>query len=53
MFNPNNIDKVSVQYNHLEASKGKHVFEDKKPHKFEKKSKGKGKSKKSTTVKKV
>jgi hypothetical protein len=36
MFNPTNIDEVSVQATHLEASKGKHVFEDKKPHKFEK-----------------
>jgi hypothetical protein len=52
MFNPTNIDEVSVQATHLEASKGKHVIEDKKPHKFEKKSKGKWKSKKSTTVKK-
>jgi hypothetical protein len=52
MFNPTNIDKVSVQATHLEASKGKHVFEDKKPHKFEKKLKGKRKSKKSTKVKK-
>jgi hypothetical protein len=36
MFNPTNIDEVSVQATHLEASKGKHMFEDKKPHKFEK-----------------
>jgi hypothetical protein len=35
MFNPTNIDKVSVQATHLEASKGKHVIEDKKPYKFE------------------
>ena len=53
MFNPTNIDKVSVQATHLEASKGKHVVEDKKTYNFEKKSKGKWKSKKSTTVKQV
>jgi hypothetical protein len=52
MFNPTNIDEVSVQATHLEGNKGKHVFEDKKPHKFEKKSKEKRKSKKLTTVKK-
>jgi len=52
MFNPTNIDEVSVQNTHFEASKGKHVFEDKKPHKFEKQLKGKGKSKKSAIVKK-
>ena len=54
MFNPTNIDEVSVQATHLEASKGNHVFEDvsKKPHKFEKQSKEKGKSKKTTTMKK-
>jgi hypothetical protein len=51
MFNPTNIDKVSVQATHLEASKGKHAIKDKNPYKFEKKSKGKWKSKKSTTVK--
>jgi hypothetical protein len=43
---------VSVQDTHLEASKGNHVFEDKKPHKFEKHSKEKGKSKKIATMKK-
>jgi hypothetical protein len=37
MFKPTNIDEVSVQDTHLEASKGKHVIEDKNPHKFEKK----------------
>lgn len=52
MFNPTNIDEVSVQVIHLEASKGKHVLEDKKPHEFEKNSKGKWKSRKSTTIKK-
>jgi hypothetical protein len=51
MFNPTNIDKVSIQAMHLEASKGKHVREYKRPYTFEKKSKGKWKSKKSTTVK--
>jgi hypothetical protein len=53
MFNPTNIDEVSVQATHLEVSTGKHVIEDKKPHKFEKKPKGKWKSKKSTTVNKT
>jgi hypothetical protein len=52
MFNPTNIDELSVQATHLEAIKGKHVIKDKKPHKFEKKPKGKWKSKKSTIVKK-
>jgi len=46
-----NIDKVSVQATHLEASKGKHAIEDKKPYTFEKKPKGKWKRKKSATVK--
>jgi hypothetical protein len=46
MFNPTNIDKVLVQDNHLESSKGKHAIEDKNPYKFENKSKGKWKSKK-------
>jgi hypothetical protein len=46
MVNPTNIDEVSVQATHLEVSKGKHVIEYKKPHKFEKKLKGKRKSKK-------
>jgi hypothetical protein len=53
MFSPTNIDKVSVQATHLEASKGKHASKDKKPLKFEKKPKGKWKSKKSTTMKQV
>jgi hypothetical protein len=53
MFNPTNIDKVLVEATHLQASKGKYMSKDKKPHKFEKKSKGKWKSKKSMTVKKV
>jgi hypothetical protein len=37
MFNPTNIDEVSVQDTHLEASKGKHVVEDvsEEPHEFE------------------
>jgi hypothetical protein len=52
MFNPTNIDKVYVQATHMEASKGKHVIEDKKPYKFEKEPKGKWKSKKSATIKK-
>jgi hypothetical protein len=45
-FNHTNIDKVSIQDTHLEASKGKHVSKDKKPYMFEKKPKGKWKSKK-------
>ena len=53
MFNSTNIDKVSVQATHLEASKGKHVIEDKKPYQFQRKPKGKWKSKKSTTINKV
>jgi hypothetical protein len=52
MFNPTKIVEVLVQDTHLEASKGKYVIEDKKPHKFERKLKGKWKSKKSTMVKK-
>jgi hypothetical protein len=28
LFNPNNIDEVSIQATHLEAIKGKHVVED-------------------------
>jgi hypothetical protein len=52
MFYPTNIDKVLVKATHLEVSKGKHVVEDNKPYKFEKKSKGKWKSKNSTTIKK-
>jgi hypothetical protein len=48
MFNPNNIDKVSIQATHLETSKGKHVVEDvsEEPREFEKQYKEKGKSKK-------
>jgi hypothetical protein len=41
MFILTKIDKVSVQATHLEASKGKHANEDRKPFKFEKKPKGK------------
>jgi hypothetical protein len=53
MFNPTNIDEVSVQATHLEANKGKHVEDvSEEPHEFEEQSKGKGKSKKTTTVKK-
>jgi hypothetical protein len=52
MFIPTNIDKVLLQDTHLEASKGKHVNEYKKPFKFKKKPKGKWKSKKSYIVKK-
>jgi len=52
MFNPTNIDEVSVQDTHLEASQRNHMIEYKKPHKFKKKPKGKWKSKKSTIVKK-
>jgi hypothetical protein len=53
MFIPTNIYKVSIQATHLEASKGKHARKDKDPFKCENKLKGKWKSKKSTTVKKV
>jgi hypothetical protein len=53
MFSPTNIDKVSVQATHLEASKGKHASEDKNPFKYEKKPKDKWKSKKSATTKQV
>jgi hypothetical protein len=54
MFNPTNIDEVSIHTTYLEANKGKHVFEDvsEKPHGFKNHSKGKGKSKKITTMKK-
>jgi hypothetical protein len=54
MFNPTNIDEVSVEDTHLETGKGKHVVEDvsKEPREFEEQSKGKGKSKKTTTMKK-
>jgi hypothetical protein len=53
MFNPTNIDEVSVQATHMKASKGKHVIEYKKSDKFKKKLKVKWKSKNSTTVKKA
>ena len=54
MFNPTNIVKVSIKAIHLESSKENNVFEDvsREPHEFEKKSKGKGKSNKTTIVKK-
>ena len=54
MFSPNNIDEVLVHATHLEASKGKHGFEDvsKDPPKFEKHSKRKGRNMKTTIVKK-
>jgi hypothetical protein len=54
MFNPTNIDEVCVQATHLKGNKEKHVVEDVsgEPHEFEEQSKGKGKSKKTTTVKK-
>jgi hypothetical protein len=51
MFIRTNIDKVLIKDTHMEASKGKHVREDKNPFKFNKKLKGKWKSKKSSTVK--
>jgi hypothetical protein len=37
MFNPTNIEEVSVQATHLEARKGKHIVEDvlEEPHEFE------------------
>jgi hypothetical protein len=53
MFSPTSIDKVLVQDTHIESSKGKHASEDKNPYKFEKKLKGKWKSKKSAIVKQV
>jgi hypothetical protein len=54
MFNPTNIDEISVQATHHEANKGKHVFEDVsgEPHEFKEQLKEKGKSKKIATVKK-
>jgi hypothetical protein len=53
MFNPTNIDEVSVQATHLEVNKGKHVEGvSEEPHEFEEKLKGRGKSKKTTTMKK-
>jgi len=51
MFSPTNIDKVSIQATHLEASKGKHASEDNNPFKYKKNPKGKWKSKRSTTMK--
>ena len=51
MFKPTNIDEFFVQATHVEASKGKHVIQDKKPQKFENKSKGKWKNKKLSMVK--
>jgi hypothetical protein len=42
MFSPTNIDKVSIQDTHLEASKGKHASEDKNTFKCEKKPKVNG-----------
>jgi hypothetical protein len=51
MFIPTNIDKVSVQATTREASKGKNTSEDKNPFKYDKKLKGKWKSKKSDIVK--
>jgi hypothetical protein len=54
MFNHTNIDEVSVQATNLESNKGKHVVEDdlEDAHEFEKQSKGKGKSKKTTKINK-
>jgi len=53
MFNLTNIDNVSVQATHIEAKKGKHVEDvSQKPHEFKEKSKEKGKSNKTTTMKK-
>jgi hypothetical protein len=46
MFNPTNIDKVSVQDTHMEASKGKNATKVKNPFNLENKPKGKWKSKK-------
>jgi hypothetical protein len=51
MFSTTNIDKVSVKATHIEASKVKPASEYKNSFKFEKKPKGKWKSKKSSTVK--
>jgi hypothetical protein len=51
MFNPTKVDEVSAQATHMEASKGNHVIEDKNPHNFIYKRKGKWKSKKSVVVK--
>jgi hypothetical protein len=53
MFNPINIEKVSIQATHLEANKGKHVeYVLEEPHEFKKQQKGKGESNKKTIVKK-
>jgi hypothetical protein len=51
MFSATNIDRVSVEATHLESSKARHASEDKNPFKFEKKPKGKWKSKKLSIVK--
>jgi hypothetical protein len=53
IFIPTNIDKVSIQATHLEASKGKNASECKNPFKFKKKPKGKWKRNKLATMKKV
>jgi hypothetical protein len=53
MFNPTNIDEVSIQATHMEANKGKYVGDEiEEPHEFVEQLKGKGKSKKTTMVKK-
>jgi hypothetical protein len=54
MFNPTNIDKVSIQVTHLETRKGKHVVENVsgEPHEFEEHSMEKWKIRKTTIVKK-
>ena len=54
MFNPTNIDEVSIQVTHIEAKKGKHDVEymSKEPHEFEEQQKGKWKNKKTNTVNK-
>jgi len=49
MFNPTNIDEVSIQATHLEDSKGKHGMENEPPQ-FENQLKKDGN--KTTTVKK-
>jgi hypothetical protein len=53
MFNPTDINKLSVQAMQLEASKGKNVIKDKKSYKFKKKLKGNWKSNKSSIVNQV
>jgi hypothetical protein len=54
MFNPTNIEEVSIQATHLESNKGKHVVEDvsEETNEFKEQSKGKWKSKKTNTMKK-